>query len=724
MDKLVHIKSILINKVLHHNVANTYTIAIGKETSSGNEISIVGNFKCATGEKFNFNGKWVFHKTYGRQFEVHGVEKITDLDELEIRNYLTSFDGIGPSRAKRIVDAFGKNTLNVIKKEHTRLVTIGIPSNIVQKVHNEIVKNDVVNKLVEGLRPYGISLRKINQIYETYHEDSLNILETNPYKLADDISGINFSEVDYIAQDKGIEHDCGFRIYSCIKHALFLASENGHTYLPADELIKKVNAILSFKNQMPVDNNYIMKVMLHMEEYKELIIEEDTAVYLPMYYFAERYAARKLYKIRESKYNIPLNKDLDEIIKEIQDEMGVEYAAKQQDAIKSALTDKVLVITGGPGTGKTTTVNGIIQALLKNEPRTKIELAAPTGRAAKRMEESTGKNAKTIHRMLEYKPFGDELKCGRNEDNPVDADVLIVDEYSMVDIILLDKKLRALENTTKLIIVGDVDQLPSVGAGNVLADLINSDVISVVRLDTIFRQAETSPIVPNATLINEGQMPNLDHKDFTLIEESDENIVAKLIVDEYVRLIKEDGLTLDEVQILSPLKKKTVCGSKSLNDLVQEAINPSVKGRPEVVFGSTSYRIGDKVMQTKNDYEKKCFNGDIGYIIDINKTGQDPIIIAKFDDQEIEFIGREEIMKLELAYACSIHKSQGSECKICLIPAVLSHKKMLKKKLLYTGVTRGKAVVKFFGTKEAIEYSVKNNDEDARYSKFYLRIQR
>lgn len=724
MDNLVKLTNVKIEKIIHFNVINTYTIAIGKEQSTSKEITLVGNFRCAKGEKFNFKGKWIFHQNYGKQFQVEYFEKITELDEAEIRSYLTNFDGIGPSRARKIVNAFGKNTINVIKNDYEKLLDIGIPENIAKKIHNEIVRNDIVNKLVEKLKPYGISLKKINEIYEMYEDEALQVLEKNPYKLSDDISGIDFMTVDYIAQDKGIEHDCGFRIYSCIKHVLYMAAESGHTYLPADELIRKVNEILSYKNQKPVDNNYILKVMMHMEEYKELVIEEDTAVYLPMYYFAERYAARKLYKIREGNCSIPLKKDPDEIIKEVQEEIGVKYAPKQIEAIKAALTEKIVIITGGPGTGKTTTVNGIIHALLKNEPRTKIELAAPTGKAAKRMEESTGKKAKTIHRMLEYKPFGEELKCGRDENNPIEADVLIVDEYSMVDILLLDKKLKALKNDTKLIIVGDVDQLPSVGAGNVLADLIDSGVITVVRLDTIFRQAETSPIVSNAKLINEGKFPNLNHPDFVLIEEDDENVVAKLIVDEYVRLIKEEGLSFDEVQVLSPLKRKTICGSKELNNLIQDAINPAEKGKPEITFGSTTFRVGDKIMQTKNNYEKQCFNGDTGYIVDIKTSGQDPVIIAKFEDREIEFVGREEIMELELAYACSVHKSQGSEYKVCLIPVVNSHKRMLKRNLLYTAVTRGKQTIKLFGTKKAISYAVKNDNVDERYSKFFIRIKK
>lgn len=710
----------MIERVIHHNIQNGYTIA--KAKSEQGDITLVGNFKCMKGEKINIKGKSIFNKIYGAQISVTNFEKVTELDESEIKNYLVNFNGIGPSRAKKIVDAFGKKSLDKIKASHLELVNIGIPEDIAKEIHDEFVKNDIVNKLVEDLKPFGLSLKKIYQIYERYKEESITVIKTNPYRLVEDISGIEFSDVDNIAQSIGVSHDSGNRTLSAIKHTLTLAGEQGHTYLPVEELISNVSSILSYKYQLPIDNNYILQIIMHMEEYRQLIIEPDKATYLPMYYNAERYAARKLTKIRESKSAMPICINPSGLIDEIEKEIGVGYAGKQREAIEASLVDKVLVVTGGPGTGKTTTVNGIIRAIMKNNPDTKIKLAAPTGRAAKRMEESTGKTSSTMHRILEYKPYGDELICGRNEDDPIDADVLIFDEFSMVDILLLDKLLKAVQNTTNIIIVGDIDQLPSVGAGNVLADVINSNVIKVVRLDTIFRQAGTSPIVTNARLINSGEMPELTHKDFTFDEIDDEEQVAIKIVEEYVRLLSE-GYTMDEIQVLSPLKKKTACGSKNLNMLIQAAVNPPCSGKPEVNVGSGYFRLGDKVMQTRNNYEKDCFNGDFGYIVQIMASSKDPVIIVQFDgDKKVEFTGREEIMELELSYACTVHKSQGSEYLIVLMPTVLSHRRMLKKNLFYTGITRGKRTVKLIGSRKAIEFAVKNDNIEVRYSKFYKRI--
>lgn len=719
-QELQEFSNVLIEKIFHENIQNGYTIAKGKNENG--EHILVGTFKCIKGEKLNIKGKKIFNKTYGPQIEVTICEKISNLDESEIRNYLVNFKGIGPTRAKKITDAFGIDALDRIKSSFLELVNIGIPEDIAKEIHSEFIKNDTVNKMVEDLSSFGLSLKKIYEIYDRYKEDSIEIIKANPYRLVEDMSGINFSDIDNIAQAMGINHDSGNRTLSAIKHTLLLAGDQGHTYLPVEELISNVSEILSYRYQLPIDNNYILQVILQMEEYKQLIIEQDKATYLPVYYFAERYAARKLTKIREGSYSIPLRADPYDLIKEIEDEIGVEYAGKQKDAIIAGLTDKIVVVTGGPGTGKTTTLNGIIRAISKNNAETRIRLAAPTGRAAKRMEESTGKVSSTMHRMLEYTPYGDELVCGKNEDEPIEADVLVFDEFSMVDILLLDKLLKAIKTNTKIIIVGDVDQLPSVGAGNVLADIIDSNVITVVRLDTIFRQAGTSPIVSNSKLINSGQMPDLTHKDFTFSSTDDEDNTAKEIVDEYVRLLKE-GFTMDEVQVLTPLKKKTSCGSKQLNIKIQKAVNPYAKGRPEVNVGGGIFRLGDKVMQTKNNYDKDCFNGDFGYITQINTQGKDAIMMVRFDgSKDVEFTGREEIMELELAYACTVHKSQGSEYKIVLMPTVLSHKRMLRKKLFYTAVTRGKVQVKLFGSVKAIEYAVKNSNEDARYSKFYRRI--
>lgn len=702
-----------------------FTIAVGEYSDNNDtlESTFIGNFYGVQGEKFNFEGDWVMHPTYGKQFRVEGYQKIQDLQPEDIKEYLTSFKGIGKVRAKKIVDAFGDKTLEVIKNNYEKLAEVGIPKDIALNIHKEVVQNTIVNDLIRMLKPKGFSFKTINRIYEKYGEHSLDIVRNNPYRLADDISGIDFQMADYFASDiEDITYDCGFRLQGAIKHALHLAAESGHSFLYVTELVQKVKNILTYKNQQDIDTNIIIKVLAHMEEYKQLIIESDTAVYLPMYYYAERYSARKISKIREVPSSVVLNKDPDEIIREVEEEVGFQYADQQKEAIRKGLTEKIMILTGGPGTGKTTTVNGIIKAILKNNPRTKLELAAPTGKASKRMEEATGKSAKTIHRLLEYRPFGDELQCGRNEENPIDADVLIVDEFSMTDILLLEKLLRALHIGTRLIIVGDVDQLPSVGAGNVLADMINSGVICTIRLNTIFRQKGTSMIVVNAYRINNGEYPDFSQPDFTFEEINDEDeVVADEIVKRYVELIKS-GKTTNDVQVLTPLKKKTACGSKTLNEMIQTAINPARPDVNEVKFGFLTFREGDKVMQTKNNYEKGCFNGDTGYITRIDKSKEDAVVIVKFDDKEVEFTGREEILELELAYAISVHKSQGSEYETVLIPMVMSHKRLLARNLFYTAVTRAKKMVHIFGSRKAIEYAVNNKNVATRNSKLYQKL--
>lgn len=719
----------IISNVLIKNVLcskNMFTVAIGEYATENNEIistSFVGNYYASKGEKFNFEGQWGFHKNYGKQFAVSGYEKINKLLPEDIKEYLTGFKGIGQARAEKIVDSFGANTLEIIKNNFERLTEIGIPKDISRNIHETVVRNTMMNDLIRMLRPYGFSLKTINKIYDKYKDRSIDIIRMNPYRLVDDFSGISFADAERLAKEIKYEYDSDCRIQASIKHALKLFAEQGHSFVYVSDLLNLASEIISAKNQLNVDNNTIVKTLFYMEDYKELIIEHDTAVYLPMYYYAERYSARKISKIREMESKVSLNKSPEEIIKEVENEVGFNYAPQQQEAIKTALTEKILILTGGPGTGKTTTVNGIIKAILKNDPNTRLELAAPTGKAAKRMEEATGRPAKTIHRMLEYRPFGDELQCGRNDENPIEADVLIVDEFSMTDILLLEKLLRALHTSTRLIIVGDVDQLPSVGAGNVLADMINSGVICTIRLNTIFRQKGTSMIVVNAYKINTGEYPDFSQNDFTYYESdgSDEE-VAKAIVDKYISLI-QSGKTTNQVQILTPLKRKTACGSKALNDAIQNAINPARQDVNDVKFGFVTYREGDKVMQTRNNYEKECFNGDTGYITKIDKRKDDAVVTVKFDDGKvIEFTGREEILELEHSWSCTIHKSQGSEYEIILIPMVMSHKRMLARNLFYTGVTRAKKEVNIFGSKKAIELAVQNTTVAKRNSKLHIKM--
>jgi len=701
--EVIDIKNVIIKRIIY--TKNNNSIVVG-EYEKNKEV-FIGEFLCAKGEKFNFRGSWIFHKTYGKQFKVIEHNKVEDFTDKEMIQYLKQFEGIGKVRAKRIVDEFGEKTLTVIKEDVDKLVKIKIPKDVAENIHAKIANNESLEKLVKLLKPFKLSMKTINKIHKKYKAENI---QTNPYILVGEIN-TNFKLIDNFArQIIGIKSGDNIRIQAIIKFVLTLASQQGHTFLLAKEVIDYTDRFIE-----KIDPSLIVENLLRLEDKKEVIIESDTATYLPSLYYAERYVAKKIRRIREKEEKTQTD-NVKKLIEKIESENKIKYDEQQKKAIMLSLCEKILIITGGPGTGKTTTLNGIIKAIFKKNPDTKLELVAPTGKAAKRITETTSMNAKTIHRILEYKPFDGELQCGRNEYNPIEADVIIVDEFSMVDILLLEKFLRAISIDTKIIIVGDVDQLPSVGPGNVLADLIRSEVITTVKLDTIFRQSEESTIVKNAFEINNGRYPDFTKEDFSFTSNYNEDIIAQSLVEKYVKYF----LAKKNIQILTPFKKKTVCGSNNLNVLIQEKVNPQQKLKNEVKVGFYTYREGDKVIQTRNNYEKNCFNGEEGIIKKIYFEKNTPVIFVQFDEgREIEFIGREEIVELELSYALTIHKSQGSEYEIVLLPVVMSHRRMLARNLFYTGVTRAKKKVEVFGTKEAIMTAIDNASSSKRNSKLY-----
>lgn len=684
---------------------------------NGKKQTFTGNVFVSKGEKLDIEGELFNHPRYGEQIKISSYSKREDIDSCDLKEYLKTFKGIGDVKAQKIIDELGDNCIEIIKKDYTKLVLLGIKEPIAKNIHSALCKNKVLNEVVKLLNPYGVSLNTINKMYNKYNDNILDILKYNPYKVKEHVN-IGFDVLDQFSLKNNIPFNGVSRIIAGIKEAMSFYIAFGHSFAYVSDIIDRVMTKLNKNARKEVEKADIIKVLLYMEEEKELIILEDSSVYLPYLYYAERNIARKILKMNKvSSSNI---KDFDELIKRVEGEIKINYSPNQQDAIKTALLNNISIITGGPGTGKTTTLNGVIHALKMNNSEIKLALAAPTGKAAKRMEESTGIPAKTIHRLLEYKPYDGELLCGRNEENPLDVDVIVIDESSMLDLTLMDKFLKAIKEETKLIIVGDVDQLPSVGAGNVLKDLIKSNIIPVVRLETIFRQQGTSTIVTNAYNINHGLGLNLENEDFQMIEINDEDtVVAKEIVKEFVRLKNEEGLSLDDIQVLCPMRKRdNLCSSTVLNKMIQNAINPKKQGSLEVSYNGITYREGDKVLQLKNNYEKECFNGDIGYITSIKKVAGEISLTVKFDtEEEITFSGREEILELELAYAMSVHKSQGSEYKTVLMPMVESQKVMLTRNLFYTGVTRAKKNVKLFGSKSAISMAIKNVDNTKRNSK-------
>lgn len=726
-------KNVKANKVRKYN--NNFHIFIGCFGSNQKE-TFKGNHDIQEGQKYDITGKITIDKKYGKQIQIISCIPNTEINSSDLNDYLKSFKGIGPAKAKKILDTFGKETLDVIKNDYLKLVSLGIKESIAYEMHCYITQNEVLNKLVEILTPFDISLTSINKIYTIYKEESLSILKFNPYKIRENIN-VSFSVIDYFAIKTGFEPRNTTRILGAINEVMRILATNGNTFYYAADIIEETKNLLNKKvlnENYLVNNADIMKILIYLSEVeKDLIIKDDSSCFLPYYYYAERNISRKILKLNQECYKRNLDKDFSEIIAEIEETINVQYAPNQKDAIKTSLVNPISIITGGPGTGKTTTVNGLIRTFKKVDPNINILLAAPTGMAAKRMESATGIQSQTIHRLLEYKPFNGELKCGKDEENPLEADVIIIDESSMIDVSLFYKFLQSIKEGTQLIMVGDIDQLPSVGPGNVLRDIIESKIIPITRLQTIYRQKGTSTIVTNAKRINEGKPLDLSKKDFKFVELKQEDytntkltydqIVAQQIVNEYVKLINQ-GNTFDNVQVLCPMKKKdNLVSSTIVNNMIQNKVNPKKQGVRDIKVAYLLFREGDKVIQLKNNYEKNCFNGDIGYITSINTTCE-PIVTVKFDEErEINFTGKEEILELDLAYAMSVHKSQGSEYDHVLMPMVISQKRMLYRNLLYTGITRGKKTVTLFGEQNALNYALKNTNLDKRYSKLevYLR---
>lgn len=710
---IITYNNVKVTNIIHK--ANKFIIFKG--TMNGKDkITFKGYLDTQIGEKLIIHGKITQNETYGEQIFVQSYEKITDIDFCDLEDFFKGFNGIGPKKAKKIVDTFGENSIEQIKKNYLCLIPLGIKESIAKEIQFSLCKNEVLNILFKKLSQFNISLNTINKIYNKYGESSLDILKYNPYLFKEEFN-IPFEFLDRFSLKEGLPSNHIPRIMSAIRESLYIAANYGHTFAFVSEIIKKSKKILN-KTTDTVSSADILKVLVYMNKEKEIILKEDKTVFLPHFYYAERNIARKILLLNKPIYKTHID-DFDGLINEVENEVKIHYSDNQKKGIKVGIEEPIVIITGGPGTGKTTTLNGLIHGIKHNNPDVKLCLVAPTGKAAKRMEESTGLKATTVHRILECKPYGDELDYARNEENPLDADVVIADESSMFDVLLFEKLLRAIKEGTKLVIVGDVDQLPSVGPGKVLQDLIDCRVLPVVRLETIFRQTGTSTIILNAKNINSGLGLILTNPDFMLVEVDDtlgDKEVSNLLIKEFLKR-KNDGMTLDDMQILSPMKKRdNLVGTIVLNQEVQKLLNPKRDGIKEVTYAGTTYREGDRVIQTHNNHKKDCFNGDVGVITSIVKNKEVELTV-KFDDKDVVFVGREEITELELAYALTIHKSQGSEYKLVLIPVVESQKILLTRSVLYTGVTRAKQTVILFGSKKAINYAINNTKTARRYSR-------
>ena len=658
-------------------------------------VTLVGNLlEVPVGSVLLCRGEWKVDKRYGSQFVAATWEETMPATVYGIEKYLGSglVKGIGPRFARAIVQRFGTETIDIIETEIERLYEVpNIGRKRVAKIRESWEKQKDIKNVMLFLQGYGVSTAYAAKIYREYGKESIDKVRENPYRLADDIWGIGFKTADGIAAKMGYEKEDPRRCRSGILYTLGQLSDEGHVYAGEEQLVKTAGQLLE------AGETAIRDTLAGMLQAEDLILDKD-AIYLPPFYHAECGTSRRLRDLAESTGRSLFDGLFDP--SSLTAETGIEYDEVQLAAIRQAVTSKVMVLTGGPGTGKTTTTQGIIAALKKAGLR--VLLAAPTGRAAKRMSEATGMEAKTIHRLLEYNPQ-DGYK--RNDENPLEGDALIVDECSMIDILLMNNLLKAVPVGMRLVFVGDIDQLPSVGAGNVLRDIIDSQRIPVVRLVRIFRQAQKSRIVMNAHTINQGRFPDTSNgrdTDFFFMREDDPERAAETIV----RLVKERlprayRESPDRIQVLTPMQRGVV-GAANLNLLLQQALNPS---GPSLGRGGYIYRQGDRVMQQRNNYDKDVFNGDLGYIREVDT--EDRMLTVDFDGKKVEY-DVTELDELTLAYATTIHKAQGSEYPIVVMPVLMTHFVMLQRNLIYTGITRAKKICVLIGAMKALAYAVRN----------------
>lgn len=712
-----------VERITYYNQENGFTVAKLMVKDDEDLVTAVGYFhSLEVGEVIKLKGIWTMHKDYGYQFKVDCYETLMPATVKEIENYLASglIRGIGPATAKRIVKMFGEKSLEVLANSPEELLKIpGIGEKKLEMITESYIKQQETREIMLFLQQYGIGAGIAVKIYKSYKNKSIQVLKENPYRLADEVYGIGFKTADRIAQSMGIKSDSPKRLCAGLKYAMYKAADEGHVFLPAEELLYKASQLLN------VDKELLEQAFLALEEKKDIIIERSWGredVYLAAFYYSENAVARRLFLLA-AMVDKPLD-ITDEDIDKIEKHCNIKLAKRQREALEKAAHHGVLIITGGPGTGKTTTIQSLLEFF--KEQDLNVALAAPTGRAAKRMVEATGMEAKTIHRLLEYNAYEEGgIAFGKDHNNPLDEDVIIIDEVSMVDIILMHHLLSAVRLGARLILVGDKDQLPSVGPGSVLSEIIESDRLPVVVLDEIFRQAQESMIVVNAHRINKGYFPylNIKNKDFffeqVLLPEDILQTVLELVT---TRLPKYKNFdSMEDIQVLTPMKKGLL-GVYNLNDSLQALLNPPAPGKKELHFRSHIFREGDKVMQIKNNYEKEVFNGDLGRI---TKIDDEEKVVVTFADawQEREVIYQvQEMEELSLSYALSVHKSQGSEFPVVIMPISTQHYVMLQRNLLYTAVTRAKKLLVLVGTKQALTIAVQNNKSLRRYGHLSDRI--
>ena len=731
-----------IDHIIFRNEDNGYTVMVLKGVKDEDELTCVGTFPVITqGASIEAEGSFIQHPVYGKQFQAVRLTEEMPEDAMAMERYLGSgaIKGIGAALAGRIVRHFGSDTLRIVEEEPERLAEIkGISEKKAHEIAIQIAEKSEMRKVMMFLQKYGISLNLGARIYQKYGDSVYSVLQENPYRLADDISGVGFKIADEIAYRIGIHTDSDYRIKSGLSYTLLQAGGEGHVYLPKEELFKRAEQLLG------VDASYMEKHLVDLSMERKIIQKEEKGqvlVYPAQYYYLELNTARML---RELDIDCPEDEErVERRISQIQKETGTVLDEMQEKAVKEAAGHGLLVLTGGPGTGKTTTINAIIRFF--ESEGAELRLAAPTGRAAKRMTEATGYEAQTIHRMLELTGMPEDDREGqpvhfeRNAENPLEADVIIIDEMSMVDIHLMHSLLMAVTAGTRLILVGDENQLPSVGPGNVLRDIIRSGQFPVVELKKIFRQASESDIVVNAHKINRGEQVEINNKsrDFFFLKRYDADIIIRVVI----ALIQEKlpkyvEAKPFEIQVLTPMRKGLL-GVERLNQILQRYLNPPDPSKKEKEIGQGLFREGDKVMQIRNNYQLEwevrgrygipvdkgvgVFNGDTGIIRMINEFAE--LAEVEFEDGRYAQYTFKQLDELELAYAVTIHKSQGSEYPAVIIPILSGPRMLMNRNLLYTAVTRARKCVTVVGSEETFREMINNEKQQRRYSSLDRRIQ-
>ncbi len=757
-----------IERITYHNEETGYTVAQLQPDGQAYTVAVVGSMLGVTvGESVIASGAWMAHPQYGRQFKAESVRTVLPATIAGVEKYLGSglIKGIGPVTAKRIVRKFGLATLTIIEETPARLLDVlGVGRKRVDLITRAWAEQRKIKEVMLFLQSHGISTGLAVRIYKQYGDDAIEVVQNDPYRLAREVTGIGFITADKIARDLGIAQDAPERIAAGAAYVLSQAADEGNVYLPAAELTKRAADLLSVQPGQVADGVRILQEAeqiwvdeaaaprLSAPQKAEsgpgaLALAEDQPIYLIPFYRGEIGVTNRLHRLAraaEDRLSAFRAFDWPAAFALLQQQSRMPLTPRQMEAVQAALTSRVTVLTGGPGTGKTTCTRSILR--LAEAAGVRTALAAPTGRAAKRLAETTGHTAKTIHRLLEFKPAGG-LQFQRNEEHPLEADLVIIDEASMLDLLLTNHLLKAIAPGAHLLLVGDIDQLPSVGAGNVLHDIIAAieqgsgsrdeasaitsspdagqltpGACAVVRLDTIFRQPEGSYIIANAHRINRGQLPIFDNKhslDFFLFKEEDPARAAELVVELVGKRIPDKfGLRSDQIQVLSPMHRGEV-GVTALNERLQSALNPPRADAAERRAGSRIFRLGDRVMQIRNNYDKDVFNGDMGQVSAIDQEEQ--VITVQIDDRQIAYDFME-LDELTHAYAVSIHKAQGSEFPATVIPLLPTHYMMLERNLLYTAVTRAQRLVVLVGSPRAVAIAVHNDRSRERYSKLVERL--